>query len=1361
MSYDAAELVMKVNTQDVARAERELKRFGATTATAGTRASRAAVSIGKMTAALGAIGASAAAGAALNRAIQNFHNLSGALAEVSTLIEGTPQQMRTLNQEVLRLSNAYGGTATQNAKAFYQALSAGAKGVVDAAKTVEQANKLAVGGVTTVEVAIDGLTSAMNAYKASSLTAQEASDAMFVGMRLGKTTIGELSASLGRVAPLAQQAGLSFDELVAAVSITTKSGIQTSEAVSGMKAALANIINPGEAAQRMAKELGIQFNAAALETMGFVGFIDQIRKATGGSSEALTQLFGSIEGANVVMALAGTGFDDLTSAMGEFANKAGETEAAYEKMAESLPQQLKTAQRELENMGLGLGKLGLELQVFTTKALVEFAKGWQDAFSDQGEGIKSVEKWGARFEKEMKKAGSDIGNLAKLVKNVFAGEWKATWDAAADVVDASVTRQESSLARLGRSVKAWADGLFASGLGPGGAPLMGAQQISSDMAAAGQGWAMEAGVAIPEGMAQGIDISTNVAKAAAARSIADIGRDMKSDAAAVGKAAGQAIAIEMGKGVSSRMKQITASTSSTMKKVDAEVKKTNESARSAAAARYKGATVGNGFGQQDVMGRTTMTTSIAKNDPNGFPSLLREYSEEIKKSWTDIRRDLERFAEQNTFDVNSFFSGSANSPGYWENFKNLAVDAWTGILTEAFSANGVGMTAMLKGVEGIFSKMNNLYNEAAARFMGGEKKTIDVVIGPGVKYAGMRVATLPVIRRGTHLWRRANVFTGGFVDYEDVDSGVIGRIGGNNSNAIARAYGVFKQFTPDVIKDLSTGPGSAEDQRAQKNGGKTPPFSLSSIDYAGDVAAPEITLSDRVGTSYAGTIDVRYRKEITGIAEVRQLLVEAAADVREPLKMLGDIIGGSTERLWEITEDFSISLGKTGKDTSNVQAELTAAFESYSEQIAGRILSHNETFRLAGETWTDALERLGKDFVSVTNTFLMLGQKSHQSATLWNAKVKSEVAQLFGGADEFSSAASSYFDVAYSPAEQASQLRKYAKSTLSGLGISNLPDSRTGYRNLVEAQDLNDSVGRERYAALIQLSDIFDFILPEFVDAVDDLGDTVVDDLSEFDAAMRAVAEGLTGMIRTADDAARTYERLSESIGKTADLIRGSGQSENQTFDILRNRFRDLKRDAMTGDLAAMEQIGDVATSYARAWGSRAETAAEYQWRTAKIATALENVAGVAANEAEMSRYESQSLEALLDAVDNGTLNNQLVAETTAAVGDLSDSIMNGLRTIYTRETGETPGFATGGRHRGGLRIVGERGPEIEATGPSQIYSTTASRGMLGIDELRRDMREQHAENLSFRIRMDKNIRLMWETIEEWDQAGLPEERAS
>lgn len=44
---------------------------------------------------------------------------------------------------------------------------------------------------------------------------------------------------------------------------------------------------------------------------------------------------------------------------------------------------------------------------------------------------------------------------------------------------------------------------------------------------------------------------------------------------------------------------------------------------------------------------------------------------------------------------------------------------------------------------------------------------------------------------------------------------------------------------------------------------------------------------------------------------------------------------------------------------------------------------------------------------------------------------------------------------------------------------------------------------------------------------------------------------------------------------------------------------------------------------------------------------------------------------------------------------------------------GNIPGFADGGHHRGGWRIVGENGPELEATGPSRIYNSRATRNML------------------------------------------------
>mgnify|MGYP002717075195 CR=1 FL=1 len=41
------------------------------------------------------------------------------------------------------------------------------------------------------------------------------------------------------------------------------------------------------------------------------------------------------------------------------------------------------------------------------------------------------------------------------------------------------------------------------------------------------------------------------------------------------------------------------------------------------------------------------------------------------------------------------------------------------------------------------------------------------------------------------------------------------------------------------------------------------------------------------------------------------------------------------------------------------------------------------------------------------------------------------------------------------------------------------------------------------------------------------------------------------------------------------------------------------------------------------------------------------------------------------------------------------------------------PGFASGGDHSGGLRIVGEKGPELEATGPARIWSADQTRNLL------------------------------------------------
>ena len=68
-------------------------------------------------------------------------------------------------------------------------------------------------------------------------------------------------------------------------------------------------------------------------------------------------------------------------------------------------------------------------------------------------------------------------------------------------------------------------------------------------------------------------------------------------------------------------------------------------------------------------------------------------------------------------------------------------------------------------------------------------------------------------------------------------------------------------------------------------------------------------------------------------------------------------------------------------------------------------------------------------------------------------------------------------------------------------------------------------------------------------------------------------------------------------------------------------------------------------------------------------------------------------------------------SEYALTMGGILDAVQQVAR-IFGKKAG-LPGFASGGLHAGGLRIVGEHGPELEATGPSRIWSAAQTRGIL------------------------------------------------
>lgn len=70
---------------------------------------------------------------------------------------------------------------------------------------------------------------------------------------------------------------------------------------------------------------------------------------------------------------------------------------------------------------------------------------------------------------------------------------------------------------------------------------------------------------------------------------------------------------------------------------------------------------------------------------------------------------------------------------------------------------------------------------------------------------------------------------------------------------------------------------------------------------------------------------------------------------------------------------------------------------------------------------------------------------------------------------------------------------------------------------------------------------------------------------------------------------------------------------------------------------------------------------------------------------------------------------------------------------------GAVPTFATGGLHSGGMRIVGENGPELEMTGPSRIFSNADSMQMLSSEGVIRaiEVMNSNLEMLRAEVRAD------------------------
>lgn len=133
--------------------------------------------------------------------------------------------------------------------------------------------------------------------------------------------------------------------------------------------------------------------------------------------------------------------------------------------------------------------------------------------------------------------------------------------------------------------------------------------------------------------------------------------------------------------------------------------------------------------------------------------------------------------------------------------------------------------------------------------------------------------------------------------------------------------------------------------------------------------------------------------------------------------------------------------------------------------------------------------------------------------------------------------------------------------------------------------------------------------------------------------------------------------------------------------------------------------------------------------------------------------------------VNMSVQNNGMLSYAGGAVGTnflqgASEAVISQIASLAG-----VPGYATGGAFGGGLRIVGENGPELEYTGPSRIWNATDTRDILtggsSQSELVAEIQQLRAEIRAANGAIARNTQDTAKLMRRWDGDGMPDTRAA
>ena len=403
--------------------------------------------------ALGPLTAGLTLVAALTKTFQNLAAQDFAIARVRTL----GVNVEALRPQLASLSNELSGQVSQLSllEASYDLASAGFAETAEITNILKAAQLGATGGFSDLQTVTDATTSVLNAYGLEADKAGKIVDGFAQTQADGKIVVDQYAQQIGRIAPIAAGAGVSIDELNAAISAVTATGVPVESTFAGLRQVIASIQKPTGEASKVAEKLGIDFSAAAIKSKGLSGVLEEIVAKGGASSDNLSKLFGSVEALTAIQPLLNDELVKFNEALDNQANSQGRAARDAFKATNTIQGQLKRLSSAFTNLVADGSEFGiviretLKITAVTVEALglavkatfapfralfafigeisnavigefggeaidivIAFEKAWIFVKNAINENIKTITELG-------KKAGQVVGKIVRAVFDAF------------------------------------------------------------------------------------------------------------------------------------------------------------------------------------------------------------------------------------------------------------------------------------------------------------------------------------------------------------------------------------------------------------------------------------------------------------------------------------------------------------------------------------------------------------------------------------------------------------------------------------------------------------------------------------------------------------------------------------------------------------------------------------------------------------------------------------------------------------------------------------------------------------------------------------------------------------------------------